>query len=505
MEEPSPLPHPDARRLWLISTQIDPKEIPLDLVGIDADGLKAAMRNRGLEVEHWALKIDTPATAPAKTEASIFDLTVEGGKLVSQVHATSSAYWKIVLRRVNIGWTIWTDAEVYAASKQLIEARPKYDGRTNNSQILARLLARHIELAPPQAAPAATATEKVVVGEGSCPATSIKVESVHDAGFNNRSQMTLVSGGHSQRSQSIEEEPKEAALSSGESDTVSRVPASIRQSQRASMARPPLIHLSTAPSVAGSDIGTGPMVRPTLHRSADTDHSSSPTSPTGSVRMSLPPQSRQGSTLNPSTSRYRQSVSEVRARTNSDAKSALAYASLTAAERRSTLDPGRSTVGRAGRRRSEAPQEWLAEMPQFNSTRSKRNTQRDSVMSLGSWGPGMIPPAISMANLPMGGGFSPPSPNMMPMGLPWASPSMHFNPGLQVPMPYFSPPPMGMPMGYMPSMPMLAPPSPGFYSHTSSAVNTPPESPSLLPAQGLGQKGSFPDMNAAIQQYHLRA
>ena len=200
-------------------------------------------------------------------------------------------------------------------------------------------------------------------------------------------------------------------------------------------------------------------------------------------------------------------MSEVRTRTNSDAKSALAYASLTAAERRSTLDGGRSTVGRAGRRRSEAPQEWLAEMPQFNSTRSKRNTNRDSVMSMGgTWGPGMIPPAISMANLPMGGGFgappSPHSPHMMPMGLPWASPSMHFNTGLQVPMPYFQPP-MGMPMGYMPSMPMLAPPSPGFYSHTSSNVNTPPESPSLQ-AQGLGQKGSFPDMNAAsaMQQYY---
>lgn len=521
VEEVNPVPHPEARRFWLISTQVDPKDVPLDLVGIDADGLKAAMRNRGLEVEHWALKVDPPANI--KSEPSIFDITLEGGKLVSQIHSTSSPYWKVVLRRVAIGWTIWKDNEILEASKLLIQARPKYDGRANNSQQLARLLGRHIEFNPPvehqhqQQQSAMTTTSETVAGSATSPAASIlKPDSfsqeVASTPANNRSQNTLVSGGNSQRSQSIESEPKETV---GEMESkVSRVPASIRHSQRMSVTRPPFIHLSTAPSSAGSELGVlPPPSRPTLHRSAETEHTSSPA---GSVRTPLLPQPRQ-SPLNPSYRTHRQTASEIRgvgdgrASTKSDA----------ASQRYATVggDGGRRMSKGGARRRSEAPAEWLAEMPTnaqgSNSmrVRTKSSHQRDSVMSLGggsvmggSWGPAMgaspFPSSPSMMpGLPgmlmqMGGFGTPPMPMSPQMGMPmWppqinTSPSMMFNPppALQVPPmpPYFAQHPMGMP--FLPSMPMLAPPSLGFHSHTSSAVHTPPESPSLATTQLPGKQ-----------------
>ena len=266
----------------------------MDLVGVDADGLKSAMRNRGLETEHWALKIDPPSQI--KAEPSIVDITLEGGKLVSQIHSTSSPYWKVIIRRVALGWTLWKDDEILEASKLLIQARPKYDGLHNNSQQLARLLARHIEFVlPTQPRTLMTATSETVGGHGMSPTGSIvKPDSASQEAVstpaNNRSQNTLVSGANSQRSQSIESEPHELA---GATENVSRVPASIRHSQRMSAARPPLIHLSSAPSsTGGSEVGA--LVRPALQRSAETEHSASPT---GSVRMSLSPQPRQQSPL----------------------------------------------------------------------------------------------------------------------------------------------------------------------------------------------------------------
>ncbi|KAJ1020101.1 hypothetical protein NDA16_004381 [Ustilago loliicola] len=531
-EEANPAPHPEARRVWLISTQVDPKDVPLDLVGIDADGLKAAMRNRGLEVEHWALKVDTPANI--KSEPSIFDITLEGGKLVSQIHSTSSPYWKCVLRRVAIGWTIWKDDEILEASKLLIQARPKYDGRANNSQQLARLLGRHIEFVPPvqhqQQQSAMTTTSETVAGSATSPAGSILKPDLfsQEAGStpaNNRSQNTLVSGGHSQTSQSIESEPKETV---GEMEIkVSRVPPSIQHSQRMSVARP-LIHLSTAPSSAGSELGVLPPSRPTLHRSAETEQTPSPTD---SVRMSLPPQPRQ-SPLNPSYRTHRQTASEIRgadgrARTKSDAASQH-YATV-------GVDGRRMLKG--GRRRSEAPAEWLAELPTANGSnsvrvRTKSSHQRDSVLSLGggsvmggmggSWGPAMgaaafpsspsMMPGMPGMPMQMGGFGTPPlamSPQMGAMGamaMPMWPPqintslSMMFNPALQVPPmpPYFGQHPMGGEMPFLASMPMLAPPSPGFHSHTSSAVHTPPESPHLTTTQLPGKQ--VPDIRSLYHQ-----
>ncbi|EST05801.1 hypothetical protein PSEUBRA_004828 [Kalmanozyma brasiliensis GHG001] len=536
VEEVNPAPHPEARRVWLVSTPVDAKDVPLDLVGIDADGLKAAMRNRGLETEHWALKVD-PQTG-VKAEPSIIDITVEGGKLVSHIHPTSSPYWKGITRRVAIGWTLWKDDEILEASKLLIHARPKYDGRANNSQQLARLLGRHIDFVPPQSQQMETqttnTTSETLAGSAASPAASMR--KTDSAGQETQSQMTLVSAATlSQRSQSIEESDavnEMGVMTKGNTENnVSRVPASIRQSQRMSVARPPLIHLSTAPSASGSEVGT--MVRPILNRSAETD---SFPSPTGSVRMSLPPQAKQpqspSSPLNPGNRMQRQSMSEIRtagrARTNSDATAA--YATMSAADRRtSTLLDGTARSSRPSRRRSEAPAEWLAELPsandaRFNSVKSRsgqtRNTHRDSIMSsgggmmtspsMGTWGHGSgFPASPSMVGLPgmpgmpvmpgmpMTGFGTPPqmSPVMPPMGLPmWppTSQSMMFNPAagaLQVPMPYFAPQ-MGMP--FLPSMPMLAPPSPGFYSHTSSAVPTPPESPHLSSTHP--PKGYVPEM-----------
>ncbi|TKY87765.1 hypothetical protein EX895_003346 [Sporisorium graminicola] len=514
-EEVNPVPHPQARRVWLVSTPVDSRDVPQDLIGIDADGLRAAMRNRGLETEHWALKVDPQADV--KAEPSIFDITVQGGSLVSQVHSTSSPYWKGITRRVAIGWTLWTDEEIVQACKLLIQARPKYDGRTNNSQMLARLLGRHVDYVPAPAQQTETATTPT----STSPSGSIlKTDSsTHDAALtpgNNRSQMTLDSGAQSQRSHSIESDANESKA--GPESNVSRVPASIRNSQRMSVHRPPLIHLSTAPSAAASEAGV--LVRPTLQRSAETDSgSSSPT--TGSVRMSLPPQPRHlqqqqqtSSPLNPSHRMHRQTASELqpqgRARTHSDA--AAAYATMSAADRRMTMD-GTGRVPRASRRRSEAPAEWLVEMPsgggadaRFSSVRSRsgqgRDMRRDSVLSLGGgsgsvtaspsmggWGahsgfpaaPSMVgmPTMPSMQGMPMTG-FGAPSQMGGGMGMfPPPSPSMMFNSGaLQVPMPYFATPQMP----FLPSMPMLAPPSPGFYSHASSGVPTPPESPHIATA-----------------------
>lgn len=524
VEEVNPAPHPESRRVWLVSTSVDAKDVPLDLVGIDADGLKAAMRNRGLETEHWALKVDPQTNV--KAEPSIIDITIQGGKLVSHIHPTSSPYWKGITRRVAIGWTIWKDEEIFEASKLLIQTRPKYDGRNNNSQQLARLLGRHIDFVPPQSQQMETqTTSETLAGSAKSPASSmLKTDSTGQeaaASPINQSQMTLVSAGaQSQASHSVE---SEAVNEMGVmTSSVSRVPASIRQSQRMSAARPPLIHLSTAPSAPPSEVGT--LVRPILQRSSETDMSSSPT---GSVRMSLPPQARSqhasSSPLNPTRTLQRQSMSEMRvagrARTNSDATAA--YATMSAADRRTST----IAASRPSRRRSEAPAEWLAELPsagdaRFNSVRSRsgRNVHRDSMMSvggggssmvglpsMGTWGPSSgfptspsmvgLPGMPGMPAMPMTGFGTPPhmSPAMTPMGLwpPPASSSMMF-PGqagaLQVPMPYFAPQ-MGMP--FMPSMPMLAPPSPGFYSHTSSAVPTPPESPHLGTTMS---KGYVPEM-----------
>ncbi|CBQ71002.1 conserved hypothetical protein [Sporisorium reilianum SRZ2] len=515
-EEVNPPPHPQARRVWLVSTPVDSKDVPLDLVGIDADGLKAAMRNRGLETEHWALKVDPPADV--KAQPSIFDITVQAGNLVSQVHPTSSPYWNGITRRVAVGWTLWTDDEIVQACKLLIQARPKYDGRTNNSQMLARLLGRHIDFVPAQPQQAEAAMVTATSPSGSI----LKAESTtHDAAAaltpaNNRSQMTLVSAGQSQRSQSIESEANE--LKPGSESNVARIPASIRNSQRMSVARPPLIHLSTAPSAAASEMGT--LVRPTLQRSAETESGAS--SPSGSVRISLPPQSRHlpqqqpasSSPLNPSYRTHRQTASEIRTvgrtRTHSDATAA--YATVGAADRRFTMD-GTGRVSRPSRRRSEAPAEWLAEVPgaagdaRFSSVRSRsgpgRDMRRESVLSLGGGGgsvvgsPSMgtwgahagLPASPSMVGLPTMpsmpmAGFAGVPPQMgMGMGMgvfPPPSPSMMLNPGaLQVPMPYFAAPQMP----FLPSMPMLAPPSPGFHSHASSGVPTPPESPHLTTTQ----------------------
>ncbi|CDU23052.1 uncharacterized protein SPSC_01682 [Sporisorium scitamineum] len=499
-EQVNPPPHPQARRVWLVSTPVDSRDVPLDLVGIDSDGLKAAMRNRGLETEHWALKVDPQTNV--KAEPSIFDITVQGGSLVSQIHSTSSPYWKGITRRVAIGWTLWTDQEIMQASKLLIRARPKYDGRHNNSQMLARLLGRHIDFVPAQSQQTEAATTTATSPSGSI----LKADSTaHEA--NNRSQMTLVSGAQSQPSQSIESDANEIKPAS--ESNVSRVPASIRNSQRMSVARPPLIHFSTAPSAAASEMGT--LVRPPLQRSAETESGAS--SPTGSARKSLPPQPRHlqqqptSSPLNPSHRTHRQTASETRthgrARTHSDATAA--YATLGATDRRITMD-GR--VPRATRRRSEAPAEWLAEVAggnaRFSSVRSRsgpgtgRDVRRESVMSLGggsvvgspsmgamgamgSWGHSGFPASPSMIgglpSMPMAGFAAASSGMGMGMGMmPNSSPSMMFNPAaLQVPMPYFASPQMP----FLPSMPMLAPPSPGFHSGASSGVPTPPESPHL--------------------------
>ncbi|KAJ9478709.1 hypothetical protein PHBOTO_002205 [Pseudozyma hubeiensis] len=458
----NPAPHPDARRVWLVSTPIDPRSIPADLIGVDASGLKAAMRNRGLETEHWALKID-PA-AGQKTDPTIVDITVQAdNKMVSQLHPTSSPYWSGITRRMAVGWTIWNDHEVLIASKQLISARPKYDGRGNNFMQLARLLARHIEFVP-----------VAMQGGGETDAAGTVGTDAGGEGLlmpGNRSQMTLVSGGtQSQRSQSIESSDAKNDLKTVAENTpvpAGRIPASIRQSQRMSVARPPLIQLSTAPSEVGSLLAP----RPALHRGAESE-GWTPSS-AGSVRMSLPPASRhQQTSLSSPLNPQRQSIeiNSQRARTNSDAANAYA-----------------TTRSRGSRRRSEMPSEWTPDVgadQRFRSVGSRSSlhpaANRESMLSLNTnllsspsmWLPPPPPPQISpsASQLPM----MPFHPQMSMPGFP----SMMFTPQQM-----FYPPPH-------PQMPLLVPPSPGFASHTSSAVNTPPESPALM-AKGLPMTHEF--------------
>ena len=451
-------PHPQARRVWLVATPIDSREIPLDLVGIDSDGLKAAMRNRGLEIEHWALKVDPLAST--KSEPSIFDITVQRGALISQLHSTSSPYWKAITRRVAVGWTLWTDDEILHATNLLIQARPKYDARSNNSQQLARLLGRHVELVVPSQVEAGHGTTASETPAQTMPSAAGSSSILKE----NRSQRTLVP---SQRSQSIEDDE------GNKDEKVSM--ASMRDSHRLSMSRPPLIHLSSAPTAGASEMAA--MVRPVLQRSAETEASAT----AGSVRARASTQPRfsqqvqmgsSSSPLNPTRGMHRQSASEVRARTSSDA----AYATIG--------DPRSSTLNaRVARRRSEAPSDWLADPAhQSSSVRSRstaRNVHRDSVMSLGAGSmvgsPSMAWPAAqpSMVGLP-----SMPSMHLPPMAMGPMMPmlpqsgSIMFNPaaaGLQVP--YFAPPQS------FHGMPLLAPPSPGFHSKASSGVPTPPESP----------------------------
>ena len=74
-------------------------------------GVKHFDLDRGLETDHWALRVDPPSNV--KAEYSIFDFTVENGRLISQTHSAISPYWKIVNRRVAVGWTIWKDDEIF--------------------------------------------------------------------------------------------------------------------------------------------------------------------------------------------------------------------------------------------------------------------------------------------------------------------------------------------------------------------------------------------------------
>ncbi|PWZ01604.1 hypothetical protein BCV70DRAFT_77525 [Testicularia cyperi] len=515
-------PHPQARRMWLVSTPVESKDVPLDLVGIDSDGLKAAMRNRGLETEHWALKIDP--LAGEKGEPNIIDITVEGGQLVTRLHSTSSPYWRGITRRVVIGWTLWKDQEIYDASKLLVQARPKYDGRTNNSQQLARLLGKHIEFAPqiarsevaaPVGDQVATATTSTN-GSFIAPTPSEK-EVLPQQQQPNGSQMTLVSGTQSVRSPSTDSDPKEMRTG----DTA--MPANTRRSQRMSINRPPLIQLATAPAAPGSDIDAS--LRPSLPRAGESERHTP-----GSVRISMPPQQRSHpSPLNPDHRRsYRQStydMGSVRNRARSDVSQAQGLAH----ERGPSLVDVLPSQQKRNRRRSEAPSEWLAEMPnetRFSSVRGKGSTTRtgarDSVMSLGggyggvsgslgpnggmafqgTWSPSpMMPTSPSMVGPSMS-----PYP-MMANGNMWSgmtgnigpSSSMVFHPGmLQPPIPFFSPNSQAMGLPYMPSMPMLAPPSPGFYSHASSAVPTPPESPHMQST--LLPKSSIPELDVQMRQ-----
>ncbi|KAI3483313.1 hypothetical protein L1887_53804 [Cichorium endivia] len=320
--------------------------------------------------------------------------------------------------------------------------------------------------------------------------------------------MTLVSGAHSQRSHSIESDPKEAAASPTETNGVSRVPASIRQSQRMSIAKPPLIHLSTAPSEHGG------MARPKLERSAETD----PTTPTGSVRMSLPPQPRQQSPLNPSPRTHRQTASEIRVDGRVRARSdAPAYATVGAADHR---------VSRPTRRRSEAPSECSPSCrTRRASSRCARAVDRAATRTAtrcsaraaacARLAHGHVGAEHGHAPFAIDGGRAHVAAHAAhgyghvarrdgkhgPIGLDDVQPCGR----CRCPCRTLRSRPWGMSMGmglpYMPSMPMLAPPSPGFHSHTSSAVHTPPESPQMSTTH-LPAKPMVPEMAPAFAQAH---
>ena len=111
-------PHELARRLWIVAVSLDANQIPLDLAGIDSDGLKSAMINRGMEYEHWALKVDPHSQDPKDTSPKIFDINLEGDKLVPSVSDASSGHWRGILRKVPLGWTVWSDDNIFAAASE---------------------------------------------------------------------------------------------------------------------------------------------------------------------------------------------------------------------------------------------------------------------------------------------------------------------------------------------------------------------------------------------------
>lgn len=446
-------PHPLARRMWLVATSLDPKDIPEDLVGIDADGVKSALRNRGMETEHWALKIDPLSSSNTNKAAQprIFDITVQAGRMANNVHTPDSIYWNAIIRRVCLGWTIWKDDEVTGAQTLLVQARPKYDGRTNNFQQLARLLAKHIEFLSP----------------------SVDVMQAPTSTHINASQMTLVSAAHTATSPSTDTDVQTAVKSA---------PASIYKTPKVPTPRACVVQNIKSPDAVSN------VQCKSTHASDAGDKGSR-----SSARISQMPPHRSHA-LAPRSERQtnRQSAHEImkRARTRSDASQAY----LSQRATRQSVESQRQS-----RRRSEAPTDRLSEINNGRSAQNKsRSSHRDSVFSLGggsAQGGAWIPaPMPSAAFMPMSGcgpmptglwpsGFgphpTPPSATMMMMMMQQA--------GLMLPAARCFPPPtftpsvagVCMPSSSSAAVPVLAPPGRSFHSHASSVVPTPLESPRL--------------------------
>ncbi|EPQ26147.1 uncharacterized protein PFL1_06355 [Pseudozyma flocculosa PF-1] len=510
VEVAAPPPHPQARKMTLIAVPLDQQQIPVDLAGIDSGGLKAAMHHRGLETEHWALKVDPVAGQSAS--AQVFDISVERDGMVTSIQDINSPMWRGICRRQELGWTLWNDAEILHATKMLVKARPKYDGRSNNLQQLARILAKHIHFTP--SAVAETASSGSVQKLSAPPSHS--TEQSHTR--------------HDSIELSSERPTSAVPMMPAAGTTTSSSPAgSIRQG---SQGRSRLSHLPRSSSTAEIN---ETVERPPLNRASLSEQQAQ------RLQANRRSSAFAGSPLNP------EKKLGDRARTQSDIAQSDKRASRHPREQ-SREDRRRSTLSQPqmqsqpqsqsqSRRKSQIPAEWAGEAYRGSDSQAggsaKRMSRRQSQMDFvappmphsGTWSPAFAPPTPPMLAMPVSP-YDLPPPGMSPYMAGYTVPmsgSMHSLHGpyqqqhQQQPSPHmamarpmsFYGPPTTMPWGMPPPPPMmmLNPPSPGGYnaSMNSSMVPTPPESPlpPLDPAAGkqlkappadykLGQSRSSP-------------
>ncbi|KAN0062228.1 hypothetical protein ACQY0O_005409 [Thecaphora frezii] len=467
VDEAPPPPHPKARKVTLIAVPLDPQLIPLDLNGIDAGGLKGAMLHRGLEAEHWALKVD-PAAGDA-SPAQVFDISVQGGKMVSSVTNIHSPFWNGICRKQELGWTLWNDNEILNATKLLIQARPKYDGRTNNLQQLARILARHIQYTPESDGNSAPSLQK-----HSAPPSQSTEES-------------------QQRADSLES--SDPPFMGGAWTTNSVKSSSLRQSSRG---RSSLAHKVRSSST--TEVNEA-VERPVLSRASLSEQ-----------QIQRLQAARRSTTFASSPLNPEKQQPTHRPRTKSDVTQVEKRRSKHPREQ-SQDDRRRSTLSQTfshshSRLKSQIPAEWNGEArrnsaghsggdPKASQTGSlNRMSRRESQMNFfppplptfpahGNWNPTFAPPtppmmAMNPYEMPPGmspymGGYAMPHSGSM-----YSLHSQHQQQGQQTPpmtmarpMSYYGPP-MSIPWGMPPPIGRLTPPSPCM---TPNMVPTPPESP----------------------------
>ena len=453
------------------------------------------------------------------------------------------------------------------STELLIQARPKYNGRTNNLQQLARILAKHIEYVPsqestddahapaPAPAPATGATSFMQATD------ALKSRET----YTSPSQTTEASARPSDSLESVEElqEPQFAPNGSG---TPSSAASSLRNSSNR-MSRPPLPQHFSSPagtnqhereSSAGERSNNGT-------RNSVSEHRTSRVYAQGRERSISRP-----SPLNPDTQRSaavdtarsgqrKGSLVDLKHQGRSMSQTDVSQwgqntllGDLSRRRESVQTDDRRRSVASAGqtsRRMSQAYLDTAAADQGRGSVRQPRS-KRASTLNVSpnsaTWGPSsasLAPPGLPMVasqsdmaaaagfgmpmsgstmGMPMGMGMPPQMGMSVGMGGMGGMGGMTMSPSMGMPVqPWMTPGFMGPPTPMMPrpvsfyggapspqwmaTMPSLAPPSPGYASNTSSNVPTPPESPHLAPTNSqLKPPQHLGVQQQQQQQQHVR-